>query len=89
MLVYLVFCLVALINVSLVVFVVSKSISMLSSKSSPAVSTPALRQLAGIDLLFFVGGFVIGLLSVVAVLDVRFHEAEDKIISTLKTDTKK
>ena len=58
---------VSLMSVSLVVLVVSKSISMLSSaSSSTAVSTPPLRQLGGIDLLFFVGGFIVDLLSVVA-----------------------
>ena len=59
-------CCVSLMGVCLVVLVVSKSISMLSSGNrSPAVSTPAFRQLGGIDLLFF-GGFVVDLLSVVA-----------------------
>ena len=59
---------------SLFVVVVSKSINIFSSaRSSRAVCTPALRQLGGIDLFWFFGGFI-DLLSVVAVGVVKFCE---------------
>ena len=52
----------------------SKSINIFSSaRSSRAVCTPALRQLGGIDLSWFFGGFV-DLLSVATVGVVEFCE---------------